>query len=111
MDSCRINSITTVMLRMSVALLAAWLVAGIHADAQYFGRNKPGYSSFRFDVLQTPAFEIYHYMKNDSLLKTVSGWSEEWFAIHWQVFRDTFERRNPLIFYNNHADFFFQKYP
>jgi Tol biopolymer transport system component len=105
MDSCRINSITTGMIRMSVAVLTAWLIVAINADAQYFGRNKPGYSSFRFDVLQTPAFEIYHYMKNDSLLKTVSGWSEEWFAIHQQVFRDTFERRNPLIFYNNHADF------
>ncbi|NLE34114.1 MAG: tolB protein precursor, partial [Bacteroidales bacterium] len=105
MSSCKTKINTARLIRLSFVVLTAWLIVAINADAQYFGRNKPGYSSFRFDVLQTPAFEIYHCMKNDSLLKTVSGWSEEWFAIHQQVFRDTFERRNPLIFYNNHADF------
>jgi len=105
MSSFKMNTITVRFLRLSFALLTVWLIAGVNSDAQYFGRNKPGYSSFRFDVLQTPAFEIYHYMKNDSLLKTISGWSEEWFSIHQAIFRDTFARKNPLIFYNNHADF------
>ena len=105
MSSYMRNTIMVRVIRLSFAVLSAWLIAGVNSDAQYFGRNKPGYSSFRFDVLQTPDFEIYHYMKNDSLLKTLSGWSEEWFSIHQKVFRDTFERKNPVIFYNNHADF------
>ena len=65
MSSFKMNTITVRFLRLSFALLTVWLIAGVNSDAQYFGRNKPGYSSFRFDVLQTPAFEIYHYMKND----------------------------------------------
>lgn len=95
MSSCKKNTISVRVIRLLFAVLTAWLITGVSSDAQYFGRNKPGYSSFRFDVLQTPAFEIYHYMKNDSLLKTISGWSEEWFSIHQKIFRDTFERKNP----------------
>ncbi|MDT8373232.1 MAG: hypothetical protein RQ737_04560 [Bacteroidales bacterium] len=91
--------------RILLLLLAAGLATVTDSQAQYFGRNKPGYSSFNFDVLQTPGFEIYHYIRNDTLLKTVSEWSEEWFSIHQNLFRDTFKTKNPLIFYNNHADF------
>jgi hypothetical protein len=72
-------------------------------DAQYFGRNKPGYKSFKFDVVRTPHFEIYHYLKNDSLIDALSRWSEKWYKIHQYVFRDTFKTRNPIIFYNSHA--------
>lgn len=73
--------------------------------AQYFGRNKPGYKTFEYDILQTPNFEIYHYMKNDSVLNSLSQWSEKWYLMHQTVFKDTFNIKNPLIFYSNHADF------
>ena len=33
--------------------------------SQYFGRNKPGYKTFKYDALHTPNFEIYHYLKKD----------------------------------------------
>ncbi len=86
-------------------LLLVNLVLGISADAQYFGRNKPGYRSFRFDVIQTPDFEIYHYLKNDSLVSSLSSWSQQWYQNHQKLFGDTFKTRNPVIFYNNHPDF------
>ncbi|TNF41632.1 MAG: tolB protein precursor, partial [Bacteroidetes bacterium] len=92
-------------IRQAWVILVAGLVMITDADAQYFGRNKPGYSTFKFDVLQTPHFEIYNYLKDDSLLTTVSRWSEEWYGIHQRVFRDTFKVKNPVIFYNTHADF------
>jgi len=97
----------TEALRFRLAGLVLMVVLSVFTDvqAQYFGRNKPGYSTFRFDVLQTPNFEIYHYLKDDSLVKTIAQWSEEWYGIHQGFFRDTFKVRNPLIFYNNHADF------
>ncbi|HBE42666.1 MAG TPA: tolB protein precursor, partial [Bacteroidales bacterium] len=86
-------------------LLAGIFFFNLNADAQYFGRNKPGYRSFKFDVLQTPNFEIYHYLNNDSLLKTISHWSENWYLNHLKIFKDTFKVKNPVIFYNNHPDF------
>ena len=86
-------------------VLMANLVLPLSTDAQYFGRNKPGYRSFRFDVIQTPDFEIYHYLKNDSLVSSLTSWSQQWYLNHQKMFRDTFKTRNPVIFYNNHPDF------
>jgi len=89
-----------------VMLLLLWIIIpGVVAEAQYFGRNKPSYRKFEYDVVQTPNFELYHYMKNDSLLKSISRWSENWYSMHQAIFRDTFLTRNPLIFYTTHADF------
>lgn len=85
---------------MTVCLLLAREAAG-----QYFGRNKPGYESFDFRVAQTPHFEIYHYLNNDSLLNDLARSAEEWYAMHQSVFKDTFARHNPIILYNDHADF------
>lgn len=92
-------------IRLAGVMLVTGLIMITDAEAQYFGRNKPGYSTFRFDVLQTPHFEIYNYFRDDSLLKTISQWSEEWYGIHQGLFRDTFKVKNPVIFYNTHADF------
>jgi len=103
MNSNRLNKVRSI--RLVWVMLVAGLVIITDADAQYFGRNKPGYSTFSFDVLQTPNFEIYNYMEDDSLLKTISQWSEEWYTIHQGFFRDTFKVKNPVIFYNTHADF------
>ena len=91
--------------RLFLLVLTASLLFIIDANAQYFGRNKPGYRTFDFDVLQTPNFEIYHYLENDSLLNSLSGWSEKWYNIHQKFFKDTFDLKNPVVFYNNHADF------
>ncbi|BDX38956.1 peptidase S9 [Tenuifilaceae bacterium CYCD] len=74
-------------------------------QAQYFGRNKPIYKRFKFDVYQTPNFEIYHYLKNDSLLNKLSLSAEKWYDRHYQVFRDSIDKRNPILIYDNHADF------
>lgn len=86
-------------------VLSATLFFTLGVEAQYFGRNKPGYKKFNFDVIQTPHFEIYHYLKNDTLLNALSQWSERWYNMHQRVFRDTFELKNPIILYSNHADF------
>ncbi len=91
--------------RAAILLMTGCLLLGLNLDGQYFGRNKPGYRKFNFDVSQTPHFEIYHYLKNDSLVKALSRWSEKWYTMHQQVFRDTFDTKNPIIFYSSHADF------
>ncbi len=85
--------------------LCCLILSGQTVDAQYFGRNKVGYKDFDFDVYQTPHFEIYHYLDNDSLLNDLAVSAEEWYARHQKMFRDTFQRKNPIILYNNQADF------
>ncbi|GAB3937510.1 DPP IV N-terminal domain-containing protein [Mucilaginibacter myungsuensis] len=88
----------------AVCVVAAMFVSQ-PASAQYFGQNKVRYKRLDFKVYKTPHFEIYYYMKNDSLLKRFAQESELWYTLHQQVFRDTFRKANPVILYANHPDF------
>ena len=51
-------------------------------QAQYFGQNKVRYKNLKFKVYKTPHFEIYYYLKNDSLLKRFAQESELWYTLH-----------------------------
>lgn len=73
--------------------------------AQYFGQNKVRYKNLKFKVYQTPHFQIYYYLKNDSVIKRFAQESELWYTIHQQVFQDTFRKANPIILYADHPDF------
>ncbi len=75
------------------------------ASAQYFGRNKPYYKKFRYKVYETPHFDIYYYLKNDSVLNQMARMSEEWYRLHREKFNIDLKGHNPLFLYNNHADF------
>jgi Tol biopolymer transport system component len=89
--------------RMLTILL--FFVAIVTANAQYFGQNKPRYRSFDFDVKKTEHFDIYSYLDNPEMLKQLALQTEAWYRMHARIFRDTFDTNNPIIFYNNHADF------
>ncbi len=88
-------------------ILSLILVPGINIKlaAQYFGRNKPTYKVIDYNVLQTPHFEIYNYLENDSVITIISEWAEKWYKVHQKTFIDTFKIKNPIILYNTHADF------
>lgn len=74
-------------------------------NAQYFGRNKVQYEQFDFGILETPHFSIYHYLQDSQNIRYFGSWAEAWYARHQQLFKDTLSEKNPLILYNNHADF------
>ena len=73
--------------------------------AQYFGKNKVNYEDFDFEVYQTPNFDIHHYNENPERIKEYAEESEQWYQFHQRILRDTIANRNPLILYNDHADF------
>jgi hypothetical protein len=75
------------------------------AISQYFGQNKPRYTNFDFKVVHSPHFEVYHYLNDRSELTKVMEWAELWYDMHEHVLHDTFSTKNPMVFYNNHADF------
>ena len=83
----------------------AFMTMTFIAEAQYFGRNKPRYRNFDFDVYRTPNFDIYHYLKNEEKIDELADWSEMWYNMHQDVLHDTIRTQNPLLFYNDHADF------
>ncbi len=95
-------------MRKTFAYLAIFIIAigwTEPAQAQYFGRNKPKYENYDFKVLQTPHFEIYNYLNNPNLEKALSNQAEHWYTLHQAILADTFDQRNPLMLYNDHADF------
>ena len=93
--------------RYSFILLCLLGCLLLHQDAkaQYFGQNKVRYKNLKFKVYRTPHFQIYYYLKNDSMIKRFAQETETWYTIHQQVFRDTFRKPNPIILYANHPDF------
>ncbi|WP_090604820.1 DPP IV N-terminal domain-containing protein [Parapedobacter koreensis] len=80
-------------------------VIAINAQAQYFGQNKMRYKSLKFQVYETPHFNLHYYLPNDTLVTWLAKESEVWYELHQQVFRDTFLRKNPIILYSNHPEF------
>lgn len=90
---------------MKISLLLAFVVLANNLQAQYFGRNKPRYHTFDFEVLKTPHFDLHHYLENKDRLYQVAEWCEDWYHIHQAVLIDTFHKPNPFILYNDHPDF------
>jgi hypothetical protein len=94
-----------VKLPLVLFCLSLALLFSQQATAQYFGQNKVRYKKLDFKVYQTPHFEIYYYIKNDSMMKRFAQEAELWYTLHQQVFRDTFSKPNPIILYANHPEF------
>lgn len=91
-------------LLLILALLGSLFIPA-ESHAQLFGQNKPRYRSFDFHVLETPHFSIHYYTKNKEVLTRMADWSEQWYDMHTDVMHDEFIEKNPLIFYNDHAEF------
>lgn len=92
--------------KLYVLLLLSFFTIGFtNVNAQYFGQNKMRYKKLNFKVFDTPHFNLYYYLKNDSMVNWLAKESEVWYELHQQVFQDTFLRKNPIIIYNNHPEF------
>jgi hypothetical protein len=88
-----------------IVLLSYWIGIPI-AHAQYFGKNKPKYSRQPFEVLETEHIEWYHYLqKNRPLLDRLAMDAEIWHSAHSRLFKDSLQFKNPIVLYNDHADF------
>ena len=91
--------------RSLLILLSLLLFLAENSFSQYFGRNRPSYQRFEFNVFQSPHFDIYHYFEDDSIPEFLANSYEKWYLRHQKLFRDTFETQNPIIMYANHPDF------
>jgi len=86
-------------------LLVLITASGLTAQ-EWFGQNKPIYKDFNFKVYETKHFELYSYLKNDTVRNRFLYDAEGWFVKHHLIFENTrFKEKIPLILYNNHADF------
>jgi Tol biopolymer transport system component len=96
------------MARTSQLILVYFLflwISTVNSHAQYFGKNKPSYRSFDFQLSQTNHFNIYHYLEDSSRIRFVGSLAEQWYRYHRKILVDTFRTPSPIIMYRNHADF------
>jgi hypothetical protein len=87
--------------------LVFFLLTSVTLDVlgQGFGRNKMRYRNFDFKIKETEHFDIYHYLNNDEKITELGAYSEQWYTLHKAILGDTFYSKNPMIIYENHADF------
>ena len=93
------------MKKINLILVLGLIFCFQSLSAQYFGKNKPRYRTFDFKVLETPHFDIHYYLKNKDLIDDLGLCTEKWYHMHQAVLKDTFYKSNPIVFFNNHAEF------
>ncbi len=93
------------ILELTSVLLLVVTLCTPDVYGQYFGKNKPRYTNFDFKVVESPHYQVYHYLENKEQLTQLMQWSELWYDLHSKLLRDTFFQKNPMVLYNNHADF------
>ncbi len=81
------------------------LFLSLSAFSQYYGRNKIKYETFHFHRVFTKHFVFYTYLKDTTTQRILAEIGEKWYARHRKIFKDTIPFKNPVIVYNNHADF------
>lgn len=72
---------------------------------QGFGRNKPKYKKFDFEVYETPHYNIYHYFENGDVVENLALQSERWYNYISEIMDDTIAFKNPIVFFADHGDF------
>jgi Tol biopolymer transport system component len=84
---------------------AIFTLAPAVAEAQYFGRNKVQYQSFKFDVMHTEHFHIYYYAEEKDAAMLVARMAERWYARHAAALHHQLKDPQPLILYASHPQF------
>ena len=88
---------------LAVALLLSLTPAVAHA--QYFGRNKVQYRSFKFQVLKTEHFDVYYYPEEAEGAAIVGRMAERWRWRLTRFFSHDLRGRQALILYAAPAHF------
>jgi hypothetical protein len=96
---------TSPSLARLLPLAAAVLLAAPAADAQYFGRNKVQYETFRFQVLTTEHFKVYFYPAERDAAEQAARMAERWYARLAATLQHQLRGKQPLILYADHPDF------
>ena len=87
------------------AVILILLVLPALAQAQYFGRNKVQYRSFKFQVLATEHFDVYYYPEEAESAAIVGRMAERWRWRLTRFFSHNLRGRQALILYAAPAHF------
>lgn len=88
-----------------ISLLSIFICLVHILPAQYFGRNKPRYQNFNFKVKETQHFDLHYYARDRETVDWFGQLSEQWYDLHGGLLNHNIPFKNPIILYNNHAEF------
>jgi len=91
--------------RLVVAAALLSVVAPSLARAQYFGRNKVQYDSFKFQIFKTDHFDLYYYEEEIEAAKLAARMAERWYSRLQRFFNHDLRGRQVLILYASPAQF------
>ena len=74
-------------------------------EAQYFGRNKVQYETFKFQVLHTDHFDVFFYPEEEQAAEQAARLAERWYARYSRFFGHELSSRQPLLLYASSAAF------
>ena len=89
----------------AAAVIGLLAIAAGPAWAQYSGRNKVQYRTFKFEVLKTRHFDVYFYGEVRDAAAQAAQMAERWYARFSQILSHELVGRQALILYASHPDF------
>jgi WD40 repeat protein len=91
---------------VALALLQlAALLGPTPAGAQFFGQNKVQYKQFKWKVLRTEHFDVYHYEGTEEAVQQAALMAERAYRRLSRVLDHQIRSRVPLVLYASHSDF------
>jgi hypothetical protein len=81
------------------------VLAPATSSAQYFGQNKVQYEHFKFEVMRTPNFDIYHYPEERAAVERAAKLAEQWRIVLGQRLGHELTGRQPLVLYASQPHF------
>ena len=87
------------------ACLLLLVLAPAAASAQYFGQNKVQYETFKFQVMRTPNFDIYHYPEERAAVERAAKLAEQWRIVLGERLGHQLTGRQPLVLYASQPHF------
>ncbi len=85
--------------RVTLATALGLVLSGATVEAQYFGRNKVQYRTFKFEVLKTEHFDVYFYREEEAAAQIAARMAERWHERLSRFFGHELRGRQALILY------------
>src|SRR5262245_55216937 len=89
----------------SAACFLLLVLAPAASSAQYFGQNKVQYETFKFEVMRTANFDIYHYPEERAAVERAAKLAEQWRIVLGQRLGHELTGRQPLVLYASQPHF------
>jgi hypothetical protein len=94
-----------IMRRPFPVILVTALGSAADLPAQYFGRNKVQYETFRFEVIRSPGFDLHYYPEESVAALDAVRMAERWNTRLADLFSRPLSARKSVILYADHPDF------